>query len=585
MYIFFRSLCVNDIINLLEADELSEDTIFLEPPDENITDEDSDNDEHTGDINHLPASVLKANVILPKEILNTDNYYESKKKKVVTTKKNRVVVGKKKSQKDSFQIWREGDLETPKITELWGPDENSKIKYGSLAPFELFELFFDDQVFDSIVQYTNIYASSKNISLDLTKNELKCFIAILLLSGYNEMSRRRMYWEKAPDTNNGLVSNAMRRNRFDDIFHNLHFSNNNNLDNSDKYAKIRPLITMINTRFLMHAPHEEFHSIDESMVPYYGKHGCKQFIRGKPIRFGFKVWVGTLRLGYALWISPYQGKNTGFNQTDVGLGGSVILAYANQIINHRPAPYHLVFDNFFTGVTLLEKLKSINIRATGTIRSNRVMKCPIDFGKMKKQPRGSSCSFVSNNAIFICCWRDNNIVCLASNTIGTDPISVANRWSTSEKKRLRISQPNIVSVYNKNMGGVDRMDQNISQYRIGIRGKKWYSSIVLYIIDLAVQNAWQLHRMYNKNKMDQLAFRRSIVISYLTRYKTEPTPGRSGGKPSSVIMEIRYDKFEHYLIPQDSQTRCGQCHQKTTTRCMKCNIGVHAKCNVLYHTK
>lgn len=53
---------------------------------------------------------------------------------------------------------------------------------------------------------------------------------------------------------------------------------------------------------------------------------------------------------------------------------------------------------------------------------------------MKKQPRGSSCSFVSNNAIFICCWRDNNIVCLASNTIGTDPISVANRWSTSEKK-------------------------------------------------------------------------------------------------------------------------------------------------------
>lgn len=342
---------------------------------------------------------------------------------------------------------------------------------------------------------------------------------------------------------------------------------------------------MINTRFLMHAPHEEFHSIDESMVPYYGKHGCKQFIRGKPIRFGFKVWVGTLRLGYALWISPYQGKNTGFNQTDVGLGGSVILAYANQIINHRPAPYHLVFDNFFTSVNLLEKLKSINIRATGTIRSNRVMKCAIDFKKMKKQPRGSSCSFVSNNAIFICCWRDNNIVCLASNTIGTDPISVANRWSTSEKKRVRISQPNIVSVYNKNMGGVDRMDQNISQYRIGIRGKKWYSSIVLYIIDLAVQNAWQLHRMYNKNKMDRLAFRRSIVISYLTRYKTEPTPGRSGGKPSSVIMEIRYDKFEHYLIPQDSQTRCGQCHQKTTTRCMKCNIGVHAKCNVLYHTK
>jgi len=162
---------------------------------------------------------------------------------------------------------------------------------------------------------------------------------------------------------------------------------------------------------------------------------------------------------------------------------------------------------------------------------------------------------------------------------------VANRWSTLEKKRVRISQPNIVSVYSKNMDGVDRMDQNILQYRIGIRGKKWYSSIVLYIIDLSVQNAWQLHRMYNKNKMDQLAFRRSIVISYLTHYKTEPTPGRSGGKPSSVIIEITYEKFVHYLIPQDSQIRYGQCHQKTTTRWLKSNISVYAKCNVLYHTK
>jgi len=116
----------------------------------------------------------------------------NQKKKSCDYKKKSVIVGKKKSQKDSSQMWHEGDLETPKITELKGPDENSNIKYGSLAP-GLFELFFDDPVFDSIVQYTNIYASSKNISLDLTKNELKCFIAILLLTGYNEMFRRRMY--------------------------------------------------------------------------------------------------------------------------------------------------------------------------------------------------------------------------------------------------------------------------------------------------------------------------------------------------------------------------------------------------------
>ncbi|CAI6371246.1 unnamed protein product [Macrosiphum euphorbiae] len=42
-----------------------------------------------------------------------------------------------------------------------------------------------------------------------------------------------------------------------------------------------------------HTPHQQFHSIDESMVPYFGRHGCKQFIRGKPIRFGFKCGLDT----------------------------------------------------------------------------------------------------------------------------------------------------------------------------------------------------------------------------------------------------------------------------------------------------
>lgn len=91
---------------------------------------------------------------------------------------------------------------------------------------------------------------------------------------------------------------------------------------------------------------------------------------------------------------------------------------------------------------------------------------------MNKQPRRSSCSFISNNAIFICCWRDSNIDSLASNAVGVDPTSVKKSLVYIWKNRIRISQPQIVFVYTKNIGYLDRMDQNISQYRIGIRGKK-----------------------------------------------------------------------------------------------------------------
>nr|CAH7746854.1 unnamed protein product [Callosobruchus chinensis] len=30
-------------------------------------------------------------------------------------------------------------------------------------------------------------------------------------------------------------------------------------------------------------------SIDEEMVTYFGRHSCKMFMKGKPIRFGFKL--------------------------------------------------------------------------------------------------------------------------------------------------------------------------------------------------------------------------------------------------------------------------------------------------------
>ncbi|VEN56769.1 unnamed protein product [Callosobruchus maculatus] len=73
----------------------------------------------------------------------------------------------------------------------------------------------------------------------------------------------------------------------------LHCCDNNNLDPDDRFAKIRPLFEKLNERFMDFAPISQNHSVDEAMVPYYGHHGAKQFIKGKPIRYGYKMWAGT----------------------------------------------------------------------------------------------------------------------------------------------------------------------------------------------------------------------------------------------------------------------------------------------------
>ena len=51
-------------------------------------------------------------------------------------------------------------------------------------------------------------------------------------------------------------------------------------------------------------------------------HPSKQFIRGKPVRFGYKIWCLTTCTGYLVKYSPYTGKDG--CQAGRGLGESVV---------------------------------------------------------------------------------------------------------------------------------------------------------------------------------------------------------------------------------------------------------------------
>ena len=114
-------------------------------------------------------------------------------------------------------------------------------------------------------------------------------MGILFLSGYLAPARCRLFWKNATDTHHDLVANAIRRDKFETIFANFHVADNTCLDKTNKFAKTRPLIEHLNQKFQQHAPNNKLYSFNESMCEYYGRHGCKQFLRGKPIRFGFKI--------------------------------------------------------------------------------------------------------------------------------------------------------------------------------------------------------------------------------------------------------------------------------------------------------
>ncbi|KAG8261983.1 hypothetical protein J6590_108807 [Homalodisca vitripennis] len=510
-----------------------------------MTDEDSGEEDNV-EIDNVPPSQVNAPALLEvvnipfdeqkSNICENENTEELSKTVSIEQKthkrKNRDLLLSTRStqlsekKKKSFNWKINSDLET--ILEDW--PLMLTVPNIEKTPLEYFELFFDEDVINMIVTYTNQYAAKRNRLGDCSESEMKSFLCVLLLSGYNTVSRREMYWEQSSDCHNPLVVEALSRDRFRFIMQNLHVCNNDELDHKDRFAKIRPLLVKINQRCKSFMPHHQNHSIDESMVPYFGRHGTKQFIRGKPIRYGFKFWCGGPSNGYLVWLEPYQGSGTLPPQyANYGLGYGVVMTYADTL---EKMPYTFYFDNFFTSFQLLSDLKQRGINATGTIRSNRFGKgCPISESKtVKKKPRGSM-EYASDHdsGLLLVSWNDNSVVNIATNSDTVHPLRHVQRYSQERKEKISVPQPKLIHNYNTSMGGIDRADQNISLYRVSIRGKKWYFPLIAHLLDVSVQNAWQLHRQ-DGGKLDQLAFRRRIVLAVLEGNK-RVVSGR--GRPST----------------------------------------------------
>ena len=267
----------------------------------------------------------------------------------------------KKKAKGAKEIhvnrWQHNDIQNVEDLSSWTSPEPVRDLHDS--PVTLFELLMTDKLIDHICK----------------KNELKSFLAVLLLSGYIPYPRRSMCWEMSSDSRNTIVASLFTRNRFMDVLQYLHLADNNNLNPSDKFSKVNPLFKMMNESCLQNFIPEKNVSIDESMVPYYGCHGCKQYIQSKPVKFGYKLCVAATPLGYAIQFYPYAGKDDNYNK-DIGLGGSVVITLMSKLPTVPNSNYHVVMDNFFTSLSLSRLLKGNGVVATGTVRANRTENAP-----------------------------------------------------------------------------------------------------------------------------------------------------------------------------------------------------------------
>lgn len=134
-------------------------------------------------------------------------------------------------------------------------------------------------------------------------------IGMYLKMGLMQMSGVCMYWETDPQYT--PVSEVMSHNRFQSLLTSLHFVNNLTIpEKKDKLWKLRPWLDSFSKKCLQVVPKE--HISGDEMIPFKGKFsGMKQYMRGKPHPWGFKVWVRTGISGILCDFDVYQGSIDG----------------------------------------------------------------------------------------------------------------------------------------------------------------------------------------------------------------------------------------------------------------------------------
>uniref|UniRef100_A0AAV2IYF0 PiggyBac transposable element-derived protein domain-containing protein n=1 Tax=Knipowitschia caucasica TaxID=637954 RepID=A0AAV2IYF0_KNICA len=249
-------------------------------------------------------------------------------------------------------------------------------------------------------------------------------------------------------------------------------------------------------------------------------------------------------------------------------------------------------ENYWATDTRYDKVADVMPlkRSLGTIRKNRLMGCTLEEDRdLLRRGRGSFDFRVDNDAkLAVVKWADNKTVTLVSSCASVSPVGQVRRYSKEEKKKISVPCPKIVSEYNTHMGGVDLADMMIALYRTPAKSHRWYLAIFWQMVDIAVNNAWLLHRRdaaqlgqkHHCLKVFRLDVAKGLIYPEKQK-RGRPSKGNEDNTPPRVIKQPKvprpvddmiYDRIDHFPIVS-VKGRYRMCQDgQTSIVCQKCKV-------------
>ena len=200
----------------------------------------------------------------------------------------------------------------------------------------------------------------------MNSDEIRAFLGINFVMSINKLPNLKSYWQIDEYVGNEGIRNVVTRKRFQEILQNLHY------DKSDRGYKIRPIINRLNTAFRSAVSDGKSQAIDEHMTKFKGKHSARQYLKNKPIKWGFKWWCrADSKNGYLHQFDLYLGKKEFVKHN---LGELVVMELCKPLENANCA---IFCDNFFASPLLVKNMRHKGLYVTGTICRDRKFMPPL----------------------------------------------------------------------------------------------------------------------------------------------------------------------------------------------------------------
>ena len=410
----------------------------------------------------------------------------------------------------------------------WEP-ENSDI-----TALQIFELFWDREVVNVLVEGTNLYAkekgagghcSEKQVAEEgwektvaraharrcrpwkkVTEAEIHVFLALLIYMGAKRECGTGGFWKGRERG----VFRAMSLVRFSQIKRYLHISDPKlQLSRSEWFQKVEPLNTMIQSRCQRFYFPASNVTVDEMMIRFRGRSHHTYRMPSKPITEGYKVFA-LCDLGYTFnWV--FASRLDSFSgvelQSDLTATGSTVFQLARSL-PYTHGHFNVYMDNYFTSQQLLARLRDLGIGACGTARVSKSAFPPRLHDSRKNIPWNEVSGGIADSAgkVLALQWQDNSSVHFLSTIHTLEAKIISQRKkprSTSSNgpgirrvfgshERANIAIPAVTDDYNQYKVGVDLADQYRSYYFTQLKCLRNWPPIFYWLLDTTVINSYLL---------------------------------------------------------------------------------------------